>query len=435
VSELGSRYETPGVNTGVTNLLELLAFGACSPEYPSAAAIAHTLQDWGATRFVSAGREQSIHCIDILRPNVDKAVHLLAQTLCQPDFPEEEVEEAKRAILFQSMPTVTPPELYLQEALQRAAYGENQQLGKPHFCPPNMVDKLTRQTCLDYWKTQFLANPKGLVVGGAGVNHDQLVRLVEDHFGHLQQQDENRVPLTLCRYQGGYAEFQIPPPPDFDPAISVDDLSAADKDKRLTRVAVALETSGWHGHDDLVAACVLQTLLGGGSSFSAGGPGKGMYSRLYRQVLNMYSWAESAEAFTAFHSESGLFGIAGSAQPKHAHDLTKVLSEHLGRLATRTVTEGELSRARNMLKCNVLTQLESRLVLFEDMARQVLTYGKREGIAETCRKIDAVTAADVQRIAVKGLQNGPPTVAAVGIDISKVPRHGEVSEWFRSNAS
>ena len=42
------------------------------------------------------------------------------------------------------------------------------------------------------------------------------------------------------------------------------------------------------------------------------------------------------------------------------------------------VTSEELSRARNMLKCNVLTHLESRLVLFEDIGRQMLTYGRRE---------------------------------------------------------
>ena len=434
VSELGSRYETPGVNTGVTNLLELLAFGACSDEYPSAASIAHTLQDWGASRFVSCGREQSIHCIDILRPNVDKAVHVLAQTLCQPEFPQQEVDEAKQAILFQSMPDIAAPEMYMQEALHRAAFGEDQQLGKPHFCPPSMLDKLTRQTCLDYWQAQFLANPKGLVVGGAGVDHDQLVRLVDDHFGHLQQQNEKRVPLTVSRYQGGYADFQIPPPTDFDPKVDVEDLSAKDKDKRLTRVAVALETGSWHDHHDVVVACVLQTLLGGGSAFSAGGPGKGMYSRLYREVLNVNTWAESAEAFTSFHSESGLIGIAGSAQPAKAKVLTQTLSEQLCRLATELVKDEELSRARIMLKCNVLTHLESRLILFEDISRQVLTYGHHEDMQATCRKIDAVTADDLKRIVVKALGNGPPTLVAVGVDISDVPQYNDVTRWLRTTA-
>jgi mitochondrial-processing peptidase subunit alpha len=37
------------------------------------------------------------------------------------------------------------------------------------------------------------------------------------------------------------------------------------------------------------AVAVLQTLLGGGGSFSAGGPGKGMYARYYTEVLNRCS--------------------------------------------------------------------------------------------------------------------------------------------------
>ncbi len=56
-------------------------------------------------------------------------------------------------------------------------------------------------------------------------------------------------------------------------------------DEELTRVALAYKVGGWHD-DNFVPTCVLQVLLGGGDSFSAGGPGKGMHSRLYREVLN-----------------------------------------------------------------------------------------------------------------------------------------------------
>lgn len=40
----------------------------------------------------------------------------------------------------------------------------------------------------------------------------------------------------------------------------------------------------------VVPMTTLKILLGGGDSFSAGGPGKGMYSRLYREVLNRWLW-------------------------------------------------------------------------------------------------------------------------------------------------
>ena len=39
----------------------------------------------------------------------------------------------------------------------------------------------------------------------------------------------------------------------------------------------------------MVVNSLLNTILGGGSMFSAGGPGKGMYSRLYT-VINMNSF-------------------------------------------------------------------------------------------------------------------------------------------------
>lgn len=39
---------------------------------------------------------------------------------------------------------------------------------------------------------------------------------------------------------------------------------------------------------DFIPLCVLNLMMGGGGSFSAGGPGKGMYTRLYRNVLNRY---------------------------------------------------------------------------------------------------------------------------------------------------
>lgn len=60
---------------------------------------------------------------------------------------------------------------------------------------------------------------------------------------------------------------------------------------------------------------VLQTLMGGGGAFSTGGPGKGMYTRLYLNVLNKYDWVESAMAFNTQYTDTGLFGLYMLANP------------------------------------------------------------------------------------------------------------------------
>jgi mitochondrial-processing peptidase subunit alpha len=435
VSDFGSRYESPST-TGLTHLMELSAFGAAgggSP-YTSAADVAHALQQWGGSRYASSGREQTVHAIDLLRPNVSHAMSLLADVTLRPLFVEHEFNEAKQAIRFAaSAPELhLPPELLLAEALQSAAYGADSQLGRSYLCPPEMLDQLTPATAFKYWQTNFVQNPSGLVLGGAGVPHEELVALAQEHFGHLVQNAALADRTVPSVYRGGECRVTLPMPDQGtggDGTDGTQELSVVSTEQRLTRVALALEVGGWHS-PDLVAVCVLQTLLGGGSSFSAGGPGKGMYSRLYRQVLNMYRWAESTEAFTAFHNESGLLGIAGSAPAEHVPQMVHVLATHFTKLANERVTDEELSRARNMLKNNVLTQLESRLILFEDMARQVLTYGKREPARITVERIEAITANDIQDLVQRAMQQ-PPTVAAVGVNVTNVPTQAHVMQMLK----
>ena len=125
--------------------------------------------------------------------------------------------------------------------------------------------------------------------------------------------------------------------------------------------------------------------------------------------------------------------MSGSSVPAKSGDVARVLAENFLTLATDFVSDEELDRARNMLKCNVLTQLESRMVLFEDVGRQILTYGKREGTEEMCRKIDDVTKEDILRIVRRAvLEDGNvPTLSAVGDVIDQVPSHEDVTGWFR----
>lgn len=53
----------------------------------------------------------------------------------------------------------------------------------------------------------------------------------------------------------------------------------------LAHIAVGVQGVAFTDKD-YVALCVLNTLMGGGCHFSSGGPGKGMFTRLFTHVLN-----------------------------------------------------------------------------------------------------------------------------------------------------
>lgn len=399
--------------------LETMAFG--STKNYDGLEITQLLQDWGATRFVSNSREQTLHCIDILRPNVQQGIKLLADVVLEPKITDslDDFYYALDVMAFQAQER--PPEFVLGEAIQMAAYGPDQQLGKLHFVTPEMIPNLTPETVATFLKDNIRQNPKDLVVSGAGIGHDELVSLAQEYFGHMKQESS---PTTIpSQYRGGSEQFPSPELPSV--------LTHATPEEEFCRVALAFPIGGWHS-ESMVTACVLQMLLGGGSSFSAGGPGKGMYSRMYQQVLNRYDFLESAESFTSFADEGGLFGVsARTANPERVTDLVTIIASQLASVAVSPVSEIELSRARNRLKCEVLIQLESRLILCEDLGRQVLTYGKREDSATTCARIDAVTAQDIQKLAQEMLRHNP-TLASTGYHLERVPTHEEVSRWFTS---
>ena len=213
-----------------------------------------------------------------------------------------------------------------------------------------------------------------------------------------------------AHYTGGF--LSLPPlPPPAQPTLP-----------DLTYLHLAFEAVPI-GADDIYALATLQTLLGGGGSFSAGGPGKGMYSRLYTNVLNQHGWVESCVAFNHSYTDSGLFGISASCNPLRAWNMLEVMCRELQNLTLESgfssLQTAEVNRAKNQLRSALLMNLESRMVELEDLGRQVQVYGKKIGVKEMCAKIDALTPKDLKKVARQvfggqirnvGQGSGAPTV-------------------------
>lgn len=132
-----------------------------------------------------------------------------------------------------------------------------------------------------------------------------------------------------------------------------------------------------HQDPDFVASCVLNLMMGGGGSFSAGGPGKGMYTRLYTNVLNRYHWMYSATAYNHAYNDSGIFCIHASAPPQTVRNTVEIITKEIVTMASQPGTE-ELRRAKTQLQSMLLMNLEARPVVFEDIGRQVLATGTRK---------------------------------------------------------
>ena len=444
---------------GVSHIIDRLAFK--STRSRSADQMLESLESLGGNIQCASSREALMYQSATFNAAVPSTVALLAETIREPLITEEEVAQQLDTAAYEIQEIWSKPDLILPELVHMAAYKDNT-LGNPLLCPRERLPDITQGLLHRYRETFY--KPERIVVAFVGVNHNEAVRLTEKYFGDMKRDDSpylsqngsqtttsssvssdqssstpssssqslpsplpstsskilSKIPLfknlstsaasratvspidpSVLRqtslnlsqpshYTGGYVA--LPPLP-----VPMNNLSIP-----LSHVHIAFEAVPISSND-IYALATLQTLLGGGGSFSAGGPGKGMYSRLYTNVLNQHGWVESCIAFNHSYTDSGLFGIAASCTPAKTGSMVDLICRELQALMLETgfsaLQTAEVNRAKNQLRSSLLMNLESRLVELEDLGRQVQVHGRKVGVKEMCQKIEELTVKDLRRVA------------------------------------
>jgi mitochondrial-processing peptidase subunit alpha len=153
--------------------------------------------------------------------------------------------------------------------------------------------QITPEALRGYARAFF--TPKRMVISAVGVPHNEMVSIVQDAFAALPGEDGS-VKAVKAKYTGGdVRQHKKLEAEDVHFALGFETGNA-----QPTFAALSIGSSLYlflslllirlaSFHDkDLLAVCVLQQMMGGGGSFSTGGPGKGLYSRLYENMLNRH---------------------------------------------------------------------------------------------------------------------------------------------------
>ncbi len=208
------------------------------------------------------------------------------------------------------------------------------------------------------------------------------------------------------------------------PAASADGASAQSgcyaqgdlrKERDLEQVHLILGLPGISYHDDdFYALQILSATLGGGMS-----------SRLFQEVREKRGLAYSVFSFAACYRDTGVFGIYAGTGEEQTAELVPVLCDELTSLI-ESASEEEIARARAQLKASMMMGLESCFAQSEDIARQLLIFGRRIPQEETIAEIDAVDAKAIKRVGERLIEGARPSLAAVG-PVGKLPGLDDVA--------
>lgn len=407
----GSRLESC-YPSGVSHFIERSAFKSTN-KFSDREQILEHLSHVGGTIDCQGSRDLMVYAVSVVNEHLETAVELLGEAVLRPKFTNDEIKDTANRISFELQDMAFDPERKVQlgEMIHRAAYGDST-LGLPKICPEENLDTITREIMFNYLKLNH--TPDKMVLAGVGVEHEKLVELAEKYFvdepsiwatkPELASQAPTVVERGVAQYIGGVHTVEA-------------DLSNVSLGPtplpNLAHFQLGFEVCSHLDLDEFVVVCVMNMLMGGGGSFSAGGPGKGMFTRLFTNVLNRYHWVHSSTAHNASYEDSGLFYIQSSSEPAQLKNLVDIVINEFNNIAQGPMYKEELARAKKQLISMLWLNLEIRPIVFEDIARQVLSTGFRRQPKQLIEKIERVSEEDIRRVASKMLTK-PPTVACLG---------------------
>merc|ERR1712210_318345 len=249
--------------------------------------------------------------------------------------------------------------------------------------PAKNIKSISRDDLTHYIQTHY-KGPRIVLAGAGGVDHGKLCELAEKNFGKIGVSVPHEAPIDMhCRYTGSGVRVR-------------------DDTMPLAHVAIAVEGCGWTNPDN-IPLMVANTLIGNWDRAMGGG-------------------ANNSNPLAQYCAELGI-----------AHSFQSFNTQHEWMRLATSVTDFEVNRAKNLLKTNMLLQLDGTTPICEDIGRQMLCYGRRMPQHELEARIDAVDAALVKDTCYKYIYDRCPAIAAVG-PIENLPDYNNVRSrmyWLR----
>ena len=371
----GARHEPAALN-GLAHFLEHMAFKGANGL--NARDIAEVVEARGASMNAATDYERTSYFVRCLSADAPQMLDIALSLVFAPELPLDEIEREKFVVLQEIGEAADQPDDLVMELSQAASF-PGHPLGRPILGVEASLKPISRDDLIAFAETTYV--PSRTVVSVAGAFDRMAVETVARRWL------EERTVLA--------AHHSLPPAPPRAYAATVA--------RKLEQTHLVLAHPGPHAlSDERFAARIFAEIFGGG-----------MASRLFQEVRESRGLAYTIDASAEQYSDAGRISVFAGCAPGDAAKVVDLTRTIWADLAVTGPTEAELSRARAIAAASYAMAAEGPAARAGSAAYELLAFDRLITVEETMRRIDSVTAEDVQRIAAAAL-NGPPVAAAVG---------------------
>jgi len=360
----GSKYETKKTN-GVAHFLEHMMFKG-TRKRPTALEISSLLDGVGAQYNAFTSKEYTGYYIKVDEPHLELALDVLSDAYRNSLYAQGEIGKERGVIIEEINRYLDNPARHLGDLWESLLYGD-QPAGWTIAGEKENILSMQREDFLAYLRAHYTAPNTTVVVAGS-FPKERIKLLVQSYFGKLSPKRAG-TKQKVREAQKAPGVFVFPKKTD------------------QAHLAVGVRTYPFDS-PKRPALAVLSTILGGGMS-----------SRLFIEVREKRGLAYDVHTSPEHYTDSGYLVTQAGVRLDAAETALQTILVEYKKIAQRGIAAKELKKAKEYLKGGLVLNLETSDAYAFFFGEQEALRERLETPDEKIKRIERVSAREVQEVA------------------------------------
>ncbi len=382
---IGSRFETKNIS-GISHFVEHLMFKG-TKKRPTYLEISRELDAVGAEYNAFTSKDYTGYYVKINSNDQKLAFDMVSDIVFNSTLPEEEIAREKGVIVEELRMYDDNPIMAIDNLFERTFFGDYP-LGWDVGGDEKTVRAISKKDLDNYYKKYYRPDNMILVVAG-DINKKDLKQNLK-YFGDIA--------LPKVKLNSRYKKYQ------FTKEKKSLQKRVGVKTKKIDQTHVILGFPGLKYTDKKkpVLAVLLSVLSGG------------MSSRLFVEVREKRGLAYMIRAGSESFADVGNVYVQAGLDPKRLPEALKVIKDELLKISTEKVDKKELKSAKKNIAGHIALAMEDSSFQAAWHGKKVLTGVGLTTYAEEIKKLNKVSAEDVQSLAKQLFDFDKMHLAAIG---------------------
>jgi predicted Zn-dependent peptidase len=369
----------PGLAAFTASMLDEGAAGRTSLQ------IADALDLLGASLSANATWDASQVNLYVLRKNFPAALGIMADVVTRPDFPQREVQRVRDERLVNLQRGRDEPTVIAGNAFQALVFGQANPYGR--FATVSGTRGMSRAQLVSFHRSYYRPDQATLILVG-DVDPNAIHADVERTFGGWRSASTAPIPAPAAPVAANTPATRI---------FLIDKPGAAQSEIRIGHPGVARTSP------DYFPLLVLNSMLGGAFT-----------SRLNQNLREKHGYTYGASSGFSMRRGAGPFMARAAVKTAQTDSSLTEFFRELNRIRTETVPAAELAQAKSYVALGFPQSFETTGQVGSQIAGLVQYGIDPSFFGDYVARVNAVTPADVQRVANQYVRPANSVVVVVG---------------------